>query len=427
MKTTKLRAILRDRGTIGVLLVGLFLLAYHLWMRRRLSLLVGFLLLAGSALCLCLRPHSARHGLPPTPHAFQIAPSTPLPMVETPEPADPPEDEEVSDHRPLKLLLQQADKLVSLPSHYQAHYWLDRNRVLLISNDGKNYNDFELYGQWNGQADLLDRTTGRHRRLIGLTHRLNEKNCVPEGFDLSPNGKWLAWYYYDTGDRWPIPVFAHLDGSHFQEIRQTNTSETFWLDSHRWAEQETREVEGPLQLKVYDPEDLDASADYRLNSARAKELLRLHRPSYAHTFDVEGTENSSTANHRVQIKEYLTATYDREEGTGLLHSYPVAFPAGTKVAGVLVSQKANRIVYHVRYRARLNSETPPGLLNALWSSHLDGSQLHEIGYVGSDEKEDDASENSEWLCSHLTEVNWIPDDRQVEFCYLGTLYSVSIR
>jgi hypothetical protein len=187
-------------------------------------------------------------------------------------------------------------------------------------------------------------------------------------------------------------------------------------------------------LKVHDVEK-ESLSSIPVASSPARRLLQLHRKLGTHLFRVRTTESDSsseTSSPGIEIEEYLDNLEPRnshQEEPPALHTYRFALPKGIRFEEDCISRTARRIVYRVHYRALLShsrsqGSASPVAMDALWVSHLDGSHLHEIGYVsGADEDEEDTPD---YLSHRLTDVNWMPDGKRIEFCYHGALYTLRV-
>jgi hypothetical protein len=306
-----------------------------------------------------------------------------------------------SSQRPASRLLPRARRVASLSKNFRAYCWLARNRVLLVYSDGGDYSELEAITQWQGYAQILDLKTRRKHRLVGFTRLLNQAHGTPGRFETSPDGTWLKWISYETGDGWPCPVVAHLDGSRFQRFSQDNFSLTYWLDNHRWAEQETRSQDGPFQLIIHDVNHPKATQHLPLKSKQAQNLLRLRRnpPVQIPSFSDEG---------RFLLGNY----FDRYSHPIPIH--PIRIPVGMEEE-LPVESRHNGLAYLLSRQVRsasqrFSKQRKSVEVQSLWIRRVDGSGLRQLGYV----------------TGHLRygTLQWMPDGKQLSFVYRGALYVV---
>jgi len=307
--------------------------------------------------------------------------------------------------QPAPLLLSHARHVTSLSKNLQVYCWLPHNRVLLVYSDGGDYSELDAITQWRGHAQILDLKTGQKRRLLGFTKMLNQAQGTPGRFETSPDGTWLKWINYETGDGWPMPVVAHFDGSHFQRFSQDKFSVTYWLDNHRWAEQETRSGHGdePFQLVVYDVNRSQKPKRLPLKSRQAQNLLKLRRNPPVQIPGFSGGDRFLRGNY-----------FDRYSRP--IPIQPIRIPAGMTMETLPTASRHNSLAYTLSQRVRsasphLSKKGKSMEVESLWFRHLDGSALRRLGYVNGKNK--------------IEHLQWMPDGKHVSFVYQRGLYVVS--
>ena len=312
--------------------------------------------------------------------------------------------EALSRHQPAPRLLSRARRVARLSKNCEAYCWLAGNRVLLVYSDGGNYEGLEEITRWRGYAEILDLKTGRRQRLVGFTRMLNRAHGTPGRFETSPDGIWLKWISYETGDGWPNPVVARFDGSGFQRFSQDKFSVTYWLDNHRWAEQETRSGDGgkAFQLIVHDVNHPNATQHLPLKSKQAQNLMRLRR------------------NPPLQIPSFS------DEGRFLLGNYfdryshpipipPIRIPVGTAIEELPIPSRHSGFAYTLSRQVQsasqgVSKQSEFVEVQSLWIRRVDGSALRQLGYVTG-------------RLQYGT-LQWMPDDKRLSFVYRGALYVV---
>ena len=194
---------------------------------------------------------------------------------------------------------------------------------------------------WKGYAEILDTRTGTRRHLNGLTRLLNRIHSTPFEWSLSPDGRWLNWIGCFSGDGWPNPMVARLDGSAGQEFGQDKFSVTYWLDNHRWIEMTTRDE--PLNLIVHDV-DTHRAEQLPLAGEKAQSLLKQHVKVFGPEYSLQSIWSSDEDDElHCQIYKYMVSKKAHPAQT-----YQANFPAGTEedsVVYAMVTKRGSRVAY----------------------------------------------------------------------------------
>ena len=363
-----------------------------------------------------------RHRPPPA-----SSPLPPFVVVAAPAPPDPvPEAEEPPSHYVPRLsLLRHARRITTIRKDLETCCWLSSTRLLLIYNAGGSY-EFPDQESWRGYAELFDTRTGRHHRLKGLNRLLNRLHCVPGAFRPSPDGKWLWWCRFYTGDQWPNPAVAHLDGSGYQHSGMDRFSETYWLNNNCWVEQETRPwTTNTARLVVHNLKHPNEAQVIPLGSAKAQRLLRLLGSRQGFRF-VSDWQADSRSRGRLNITQALATDY--AEVPKALHTYHLALPDHAQSLDYdgekILAWPDRNVFYHLSYRAlppssrQPSGEAKPVPVEDVWVSHANGSRLRDLGYIA-------ISENA-GAEDRLTDLQWLPDGKRLSFCYKGALWNVRV-
>lgn len=433
MNLSQLRSWARKYGDAGLILAVCYLGIWSLWTKRRTSLLATCILSLG--LLLLLWPHTPRQSTVPSMRFVPVRPSITLPPV-TSLPATSP----VPGYEPHIPLLTHAQKIVDVSDRYRTHFWLSNSKLLLITSRKARHEkplpddeyDPDEAEKWHGYADLLNLHTGSSTRLVGLTRLLNI-GATPGLFTASPDGQWLKWINYMTRDSWPNPVVARLDGTGFQDLGQDKFSYTYWLDSHRWVEQENRNGSGgagSLMLIVHNVLTR-RTQKFRLHSPQATRLMRQRydadRSFFATDWDTDKYEapSAGTTGHINEYtvgEYYASAKHDTADDDLLqpheppLRTFIVRLPKGTEVREALVTNEGKRVVYRLHCPGK-KTGAENGYCD-LWVSRTDGSHLHELGYVPDHEGDEGPFA---WLS-----FQWLPDGRHLSFVYSNALYKIAV-
>lgn len=413
MNVARLRAIMRRYKELGVLMVGAYLIGHHLWHKRRVVLLMTpamvLLLICGLA-GIRTRPTSVPQSSP----VLSMHPAPPRSQG----------------YLPQKPLLAHAHAVIALGEHYFEHFWISENRLLLITSvpSPRKPDDDSIDGgltAWHGQAKLVDLPSGRVRKLEGLTRVFNHMGATPGYFETSPGGKWLMWINYITPDGWPNPAVARWDGSGFQQWSMDKFSDTYWLDDHRWVEEETRsydETEYPKELIIHDA-DRQKTSVLKLKSKAGQKLARAHQAVCEHEFTTGWREETS----EVTISEEKSSNQSIDESgyVSPLYFYSITMPAGADVQKILVCPKTRRVLYVLRFQniaEGVQAQPKYGVFD-LRTSRLDGSDMKDLGYVEAGEL-NYTEEKSPTATQELSGVEWLPDGKHFSFLYRGKLYRV---
>jgi hypothetical protein len=256
-------------------------------------------------------------------------------------------------YRPQQPLLPRATQVTALDEHYLTHFWISANRLLLVTSaqptDSYDSVDVEP-SEWRGQATLLDVRAGHRHKLAGLTRLFHKMHAMPESFETSPGGTWLKWMNRETGDGWSRPVVARWDGSEYQQWDKGRDSSTYWLDDHRWVDEE-RTNYGASDVRndifVYDAEQ-KTMVDLESHSKAGQKLVRTHYDSCEHPFKTSW-EPEKPLGPRVTIAEEKDSDAVTDAVVPL-HTCTVRMPAGAEVRQIVVSPKTRRVLYILYFR-----------------------------------------------------------------------------
>ena len=303
----------------------------------------------------------------------------------------------------------------------EASYWLSANQLVIVTTDhAANQAGAAGVDGWHGHADLLSLISHKRIRVDGLTRLLNKPGIAPwdapSNFELSPNGTRLHWYtWYSREGRSGV---ARLDGSQYREWNKVDSAPNFWMDDQHYVEGALDRSGNLLELNVHDACDASTDRRYSASSESAKFILKRYRKTLPPDRLLVLYPGDAT-HYLIQMGHY----WDGERLLGI-RSYYAPIPKGANPIEQDASPLLTAIVYHVRTEqtppimAWLHRFVPfivarPDISEGLWFSRIDGTGMREIGKVLGAQ-------------SHLTDIQWLPDDRHISFVYRGMLYLLPI-
>ena len=153
--------------------------------------------------------------------------------------------------RPEPMLIDISRAVGSIDSEEQTWNWLSDDELIVVTTDTKPGNPLGAV-----DAELYNVVTGKRTQLPELATLLNRYRVSPAGlpfdFKMSPSRTFLVWDNYKSGDHWPYPAAAHLDGSHYREWSSDTRSDGFFFDDRHWVEYY---VSNPSAAEILGPQD----------------------------------------------------------------------------------------------------------------------------------------------------------------------------
>lgn len=275
--------------------------------------------------------------------------------------------------------------------------------------------------------------------LDGLTNQVNRSiapTTFPVGFlFFSPDNTHVLWFGKEN-----VLYMARLDGSDLQrypaKVKHADIYNTWilWLeDSRRWAEVTYYRDDDGGTVYLH---DIDVP-----NSAEALRFTPL-APGQSAIFWFFG--NSPPGSLHLFGKPFdpdvVTTTEEVDEmdltvSAQPLHRYRVMFPMPVEVKDIGMSPDGKHIAWTV-----CATQQPPALLKwllphrfepqttwAIWVSHMDGSEMREIGDVKTEENTSAASTGTSVKAYERDEISglgWTPDGKHLSFLYANSLWTV---
>jgi hypothetical protein len=324
------------------------------------------------------------------------------------------------------------DTMISKRSQQtESAYWLSSRRLLIVTTEQEGE-----YGDpgWQGHLDICDLTSNSRTRLLGLTDLLNQRYSTswsaPVGFEISPDGTCISWINHIAGGRLGYQqAVAYLDGSHFQTLETNGNETTFWLDDLHFASVWEQWIHGDChvsEVRVYDVQNPTGNRKYEPTSNQAGNILNQYYQAVPNAISVGTGEDAAHLN--IEVYRYQVCNPEDHP----LHTYPVALPEHAAVLNDAVSPNHSMIACALRvekpqpwekWLRRLFPSLPskPIITESLWICQTDGQGLQEIGHVpGKTAASGDADEQ-------LTDLQWLPDGKQISFIYQNMLYTVPAR
>ncbi len=341
-----------------------------------------------------------------------------------------------------RLLTNLAHPLIPFNVEAQQAVWVSPNQLLLLTTQ-PNGN----FAQWQGTAEILNTSTMSRKNLAALTDLLKRQIVsplsAPQGFDASPDGKWLRWETPPPKGTEVTESTVCLDGTNYSETsydsaNERSQEEEFFLDARHLVRMSGR---SPIMV-VRDL--LDPSQDKTYTASEQAKPILAHYASREPVFASITDPAESVDNGYVEIETYRTQDRMQRIFANGLPTQSAPTPLMTRKqklpeGATLLESKISRqqgIVYHLAVArmpslfAWLNRLSPTFALKStlteeLWVSRADASEMHEIGYVP---VKLEAQGNAVGIGVpeyFLGDIRWLPDGKQISFVYGNSLYVMS--
>jgi len=415
MNVTRLRALIKLHGNVGVAIAGVCIAAHFIMTDRRARLPLALLVVVvsvGSIISIVQHhPQATEHSWHAiaTPKQSQLI--TLSPELET--------TATVALKMPVKPLVSESRAVVDLDDHFRDYMWLSSEELMLVRGDHQDKSYTDSLDTWTGTVESVRVATGAHSVLGGLTKQFQQKMGIPGDFRLSPNRTWLEWTCQETPDGWPFPQACRLDGSGQQEFPQDKWSETGWLDDHTWVEISMRHQMNPdispddgpvtvtdLQKRVTKMSRGGAQANEIAEKVRARNGGDL--------FDGLGLEQPVTV---ALNGAAITAT--QYEGPETVSESKISL----RDIRVLGSHHSGTVLYVVTIlEKKSHGRNATGAKCALYVGEAGAAEAHEIGFISCPSNDNDYNN-----CLDSAYIRWLPDDRQISFVFHKKLYIVNAK
>ncbi|HZT40651.1 MAG TPA: hypothetical protein VFA07_00610 [Chthonomonadaceae bacterium] len=267
------------------------------------------------------------------------------------------------------------------------------------------------------------------RRILGITLR--------NACSISPDGAWMLYRNWAGGANNPFRTLTlSLNGSRrivwpaWSETRFDMIRQPFWLpDSRHWAEIVYDHTSHTFLAAVY---GLDGK-HYTGVIARGRWLWsgEVHGITQSGSVLIRKFNTPALPKRLVQIMEWDLQGILAHRANGSAHARTISIrmPANTEeVSGPdpRISPQGDRLAWVLTLE---NAHPEPAWLQRLWAlfgqrqrktfglwvSHLDGSQLREIGHINY-QPDDEVPQD----------IRWTPDGKRLSFLYKGALYTVPV-
>jgi hypothetical protein len=325
--------------------------------------------------------------------------------------------------------------------------WVSTHQLLIVTTDQIGKEDKDAAGKvvrkdWRGSAELLDIDTHRKTHLEALTKLLSQKTVFPslyvDCFKMSPDGVWLSWTSHNGRNTRSVSHAAHLDGSRYRAWKSADTSNDFFLDAGHILQMPGTFV----KLAVRDLGD--PSRDREDSPRDPAETMHVPSDPQRPFFLVADRSSDAGKEQFATIETYRTEDFIQvqialenkdSEGPKPVQTREVELVRnGTlpNFSPMCVAPRQDAICYHLqvervphlfawlqRWLPKLQRE--PTHTEELWSSDADGRRMQEVGSLT---VPPDAPVQGFDIISDL---QWLPDGKQVSFVYDHHLYVVSVR
>lgn len=249
-----------------------------------------------------------------------------------------------------------------------------------------------------------------------------------DSFSLSPDRQWALWDTRRLGHL--LHVAARVDGSvvHTWKAQPMRVSVySAWLGQEHRCIEFIKAIDGTFdQALVRSAENLPFATRYSIAEHGAFNDTGLSNygsttVSNGHVLRYNGERDEATGKWRL-VDIDLTRTPWRDQ------TYWLTLPADADVYAFYFHPRQKRLAILVAYpttvawsvlvhrflnRVPIRTEWQLGLWVAEWT----GEHLHEIGHV--------PISNPDKFTSPITQVAWLPDDKNLSFIYRNSLYRVS--
>ena len=337
-----------------------------------------------------------------------------------------------------RLLLERATVVTKKGDGYadQFYYpgsrsqWLSSNEILFERLEGPKYRTRVLYRQ--------NLQTGQQQKLPELSKIVESFQADAYSYTISPDGKWLLT------STWLQPgyLLSEVNGKHYYKYPSNRVGDAcfvFWMyDCRHWLENYTcngsscglflHDVQSPKVIKKL-PLEGNFTLGYTLGYL--ERVVSLQK-----AISIVSPEDTGKTKSPLPpaVKACILSL---EAGGKVLQEYNIPVPKHSEDFAYYVSPQGDKIAWQItmllpdragewlqKYLPFLKIQPRDLKRTELWVCNLDGTDMHEIGYLS---RPIDQEEREESLPDRLLpDIWWLPDGKRLSFGYDSKLYTVPI-
>lgn len=289
--------------------------------------------------------------------------------------------------------------------------------------------DHEVLHFHRGSLHRFDVTTKTDTLLAPLTRQVKSSSCYLYFLSVAPNGQQVIWglsannpLFVSTVDgarreQWDgdggmtMPYWCE-DGRHWMQFHFGGTP-----TAPRWTKIEMHSLDKPHASEDFPsiPPGLNGldilavpSADEII--ARTSDAVKFETPKPTESTKHSDSTMSFTFMETPAFRSAQTISVWSLHQSHPLHQWTIKLPG--QAQEVAVSPDGKRVAWLLTKGAATSQ--------SLWTSGLDGSGLHEIGVV----RPSNRMVHGQWV-NFVSQVHWVPGDREVSFIYGDSLWTVT--
>jgi len=308
----------------------------------------------------------------------------------------------------------------SIRSPLHLYRWINDHEVLFFrekSPQARNAPGWNFY--------KIDTLTGQETSLTALSHLAQNSFGSFSQFAISPDGKRIFW----TGKGITVATLNGEQTIHLAPESTVNFFEITWTkdSNHLVAYSTIPKAPQMVQKTLFDLQTRQTTQRLTIDSEFASGVTAIDN----HLLTIVRKERKSAdAPEIVEVDE-------TEGGNTPLppHKYTVILPPNIRCGEALFSPQGNRIAWQLiekggtmppvlawLHRLVPGFNPPPSKPKvSLWVSRLDGSWMHELGYVLVPTFPPSSAVPWSMIFDHLS---WLPDGKQISFRHDDALYTV---
>jgi hypothetical protein len=284
-----------------------------------------------------------------------------------------------------------------------------------------------------------DIVSGQETYLEKLTQRFQE-STVDDWLAISPDGKRLCWTAFEAGgDKATATGFGHrsdyrrvlhaaaLDGSAPFKLSVSPEGFLAWMGAGNRIVAYVTHGDQTVSGTIYDIEKGKSIQQWTAPTGTREQVFVRNNRCIEVTW--QGQDAPDAIIDRAEISE---AEVGKEAQTA--RKYSVRLPVRGYIGEVRISPQADRVVWPLMQDSATPSRAeawlhrlvpafklPPKSKTSLWVSRIDGSEMHEIGYIPLRPDKENGGTIAGDEPDHL---DWLPDGKRLSFQLHNALYIV---
>ena len=304
---------------------------------------------------------------------------------------------------------------------------LERSTFLLRTNN-LNVNNLENYCWmtdesmliWNEKVYLYNFKSQKCLEVAKLTPIYDGMSNIT----VSRDSRLLLWRY-SRGSKGATFTISTLEGSHWNYDSAPMCEACFTHDSRHWLDVYLRDNDPVVTVHSVSSGESNVSIALPI-TVDGKSLTGMHFLGVCGVADDLVFEDDCVAKNHISRRANIYVIEAKKNRPTILRFSiqvatppvvePILSPDGKQLAWQLERDQTSPIIDWIRAILKLRGNRQQSKITEMWVSNLNGTKMHEVGYVASDSNQEGPGY-----------FKWLPDNVHMSFIYRDSMYRFDTR